>query len=693
MIELLAPAGSMDALRAAVQNGANAVYLGCGAFNARQSAKNFTIQSLAEAVKYCHVRGVAVHLTLNTLVSDKEMTECIKLIRAAAECGVDAFIVQDLGVVQLCRRIAPSVPLHGSTQMTVHSLPGVLLCAAWGLSRVVLSRELSREEIRYICTHSPIEIEVFGHGALCMSYSGQCYLSAAIGGRSGNRGRCAQPCRQCYGYSRRENRYPLSLKDNCLIAYLRELESMGVASLKLEGRMKRPEYVAVVTDVYRRALNGEKLTQEMMDALLMAFNRQGFTDGYYNGKLGKDMFGIREDKGDEAPWMREARQSYEGAENPLVNVAMHMVVRQGISSLVVLDPQGRRCAITGPAPEVARTQELTLEQLESRLSKTGGTPYRCVRVTADITPGLTLSAAAINAMRRDVLNQLTAVRSRREERQILTLPKLHHHKGAVDAPGYTVQVTTREQITPKVLKMNPEVLYVPLHILAGDEAFTRQLSKLAPVAAVLPRIVHDGQMGKLREDLRNVRRWGVKEALVGNLGLMLPVRDAGLEIRGDFGLNIYNSMSMLSLQELELKSAMLSFEMTLPQVRDISKPIPAELLAYGRLPLMVTENCLIRGKTGECACHLASTKLVDKTGAEFPVIRDGASCRSVLLNGKKLNWLDRQKDLSKLGLWAVRLYFTTENGQEVDRVLQSCVSPIPFDPGACTRGLYLRGLD
>ena len=693
MIELLAPAGSMDALRAAVQNGANAVYLGCGTFNARQSAKNFTIQSLAEAVKYCHIRGVQVHLTLNTLVSDKEIPECSKLIQAAAECGVDAFIVQDLGVVQLCRQIAPSVPLHGSTQMTVHSLPGVLLCAAWGLSRVVLSRELSREEIRYICKHSPIEIEVFGHGALCMSYSGQCYLSAAIGGRSGNRGRCAQPCRQCYGYSRRENRYPLSLKDNCLIAYLRELEAMGVASLKLEGRMKRPEYVAVVTDVYRRALDGEKLTQDMMDALLMAFNRQGFTDGYYNARLGNEMFGIREDKGEEAPWMRAARQSYEGTENPLVNVGLHMVVRQGVSSLTVQDAQGRRCAIAGPAPEPARTQELTLEQLESRLSKTGGTPYRCVRVTGDIAPGLTLSAATINAMRRDVLNQLTALRSRREERQILPMPKLTHERGVQGAPGYTIQVTTREQITPKVLKMNPQALYVPLHILAGDENFTRQLCKLATVAAVLPRIVHDGQLPKLRDDLRHIRRWGVKEALVGNLGLMLPVREAGLEIRGDFGLNIYNSVSMQALQELELKSAMLSFEMTLPQVRDVSKPIFAELLGYGRLPLMVTENCLIRGKSGECACHLGSTKLVDKTGAEFPVIRDGASCRSVLLNGKKLNWLDRQKDLSKLGLWAVRLYFTTENPQEVDRVLQSCVTPMPFDPGACTRGLYLRGLD
>ena len=693
MIELLAPAGSMDALRAAVQNGANAVYLGCGSFNARQSAKNFTVQSLAEAVRYCHVRGVAVHLTLNTLVSDREMEDCVKLIRAAAECGVDAFIVQDLGVVQLCRRIAPMVAVHGSTQMTVHSLPGVLLCAAWGLTRVVLSRELSREEIRYICKHSPIEIEVFGHGALCMSYSGQCYLSAAIGGRSGNRGRCAQPCRQCYGYSHRENRYPLSLKDNCLIPYLRELEDMGVASLKLEGRMKRPEYVAVVTDVYRKALDGNRVTKDMTDALLAAFNRQGFTDGYYAGQLGGTMFGIREDKGEEEGWMRAARQSYEGIENPLVDVAMHVTVRPGLSSLTVLDPDGHRCTVLGPEPEVARTQELTKEQLQMRLSKTGGTPYHCIRFTAELTPGLTISAAGINAMRRDALNQLTALRSRKESRQLMPLPRVQRFKGPKEEPGYTVQVTTKEQITAKMLKMNPAVLYVPLHILAAEEAFTRQLCRAVRVAAVLPRIVHDGQMAKLKENLRLVRTWGVKEALVGNLGLMLPVREAGLTIRGDFGLNIYNSMSMIALQELEVKSATLSFEMTLPQIRDVSKNLPTELLAYGRMPLMVTENCLIRGKSGECACHLAATKLVDKTGAEFPVIRDGNSCRSVLLNGKKLNWLDRQKDLSKLGLWAVRLYFTTENSQEVDRVIQSCVVPVPFDPGACTRGLYLRGLD
>ncbi len=693
MIELLAPAGSMDALRAAVQNGADAVYLGCGSFNARQSAKNFTVQALAEAVRYCHVRGVAVHLTLNTLVSDRELDDCVRLIEAAAECGVDAFIVQDLGVLQLCRRVAPDVSVHGSTQMSIHSLSGVLLCAAWGMTRVVLSRELDRDEIAYICKNSPIEIEVFGHGALCMSYSGQCYLSAAIGGRSGNRGRCAQPCRQCYGYSRRENRYPLSLKDNCLVAHLRELEDMGVASLKLEGRMKRPEYVAVVTNVYRRALDGEKVTKEMTDALLTAFNRQGFTDGYYTHTLGASMFGVREEKSDEESWMRAARQSYEGVENPLVDVAMHLSVRHGVSSLTVLDEQGNRCTVLGPEPEAARTLEQTHEQLRERLSKTGGTPYRCARFTSDITPGLIVSAAGINAMRRDALNQLTALRSRHESRRILPMPRLPRLRGLREAPAYTVQVTTREQITPKLLKMDPAVLYVPLHLLCENEAFTKNLTASARVAAALPRVVHDAQMPKLREQLRLVARWGVQEALVGNMALMLPVREAGLAVRGDFGLNVYNSLAMLTLQELEVRSATLSFEMTLPQIRDIGKGIPTELLVYGRLPLMVTENCLIRARAGECACHQGTTKLVDKTGAEFPVIRDGNSCRSILLNGKKLSWLDRQKDLSKLGLWGLRLYFTTENAQEVDRVIRSCVVPTPFDPGACTRGLYLRGLD
>ena len=693
MLEILAPAGSMEALRAAVQSGANAVYLGCGMFNARQSAKNFTPETLAEAVKYCHIRGVKVHLTLNTLVSDREMPELNKLIRHAAVSGVDAFIVQDLGVLQQCKAIAPHIPIHGSTQMTVHSLSGVQLCAAWGLKRVVLSRELSRDEIRYICANSPIEIEVFAHGALCMGYSGQCYLSAAIGGRSGNRGRCAQPCRQSYGYGNWKKNYPLSLKDNCLVDYLMEMERMGVTSVKLEGRMKRPEYVAAVTAVYSRAADNGEVTPEMIEQLHMAFNRQGFTDGYYQGRIGEQMFGIREEEKENHAWNKAIRQTYEGTENPRVPITMEMTVSREGSRLTVLDPEGRSCTVEGPAPEEARSMPLTEIALAERLSKTGGTPYLCAQVKVKVAPGLILPAAAINGMRREALNMLTAKRGRIENNGVNKPQKNVVYPGNRKHPELTVQVTTREQITVSLLKARPSVLYVPLHILTGDLDLCRDLVRYVRVCAVLPRIVHDGEMTRLSQDLQTLKMIGVDEVLVGNLGLMIPARSARMAIRGDFGLNLYNSGAVNSVRELELKSACLSFEMTLPQIRDVSKAVPCEILSYGRLPLMVTENCLIRGRTGKCTCHLSPAKLTDKTGADFPIIKDGNSCRSVVLNGKKLNWLDRQDDLSRLGLWAMRLYFTTENAREVDQVIASVHDPKPFDPGACTRGLYLRGVE
>ena len=693
MLELLAPAGSMESLRAAVQNGANAVYLGCGSFNARQSAKNFTPQALTEAVKYCHIRGVAVHLTLNTLVSDKEMDDALDLIRHAASAGVDAFIVQDLGMIQLCRQVAPEVPIHGSTQMTVHSLPGVQLCAAWGLSRVVLSRELSRDEIAHICRNSPIEIEVFAHGALCMCYSGQCYMSAAIGGRSGNRGRCAQPCRQTYGYGRWEDRYPLSLKDNCLVYNLQELEAMGVVSLKLEGRMKRPEYVAAVTGVYRAAIDNRHVSPEMMQLLHTAFNRQGFTDGYYANRIGPDMFGRREDKPESDAWAKQMRQTYENTENSLVPITLQFLMTRDETRITAMDPDGRVCTLQGPAPEPARTTELTEEAVSARLFKTGGTPYLCTQVQCRVAPGMTLSAAAINAMRRDVLNLLTAQRARRD------VPVLHkplpasRHKGSKQKPQLTVQITSLDQITEKLLNMEPSVLYIPLHFLVEDPELCQMLTQRLRVCAVAPRILHDGQMDRFQRDLRTVKALGVRQVLVGNIGHIIPARQCGMGVRGDFGLNIYNSRSVDAAAELELKSVCLSFEMTMPQIRDLSKSVPCELLTYGRMPLMVTENCLIRGKTGQCSCHTGPAKLKDKIGAEFPIIRDGDSCRSVLLNGKKLYWLDKRDTLGKLGLWATRLSFTTENAMEVDQVLTAYEVGGAFDPGACTRGLYYRGLE
>ena len=362
-------------------------------------------------------------------------------------------------------------------------------------------------------------------------------------------------------------------------------------------------------------------------------------------------------------------------------------------TLTVIDPEGRSCMVAGPLPEPARTHELTSDMLVDRISKTGGTPYYCVGVDAQVEPGLMLSAAALNAMRRDVLNQLTALRARTEAPRLGRPVRMPHYPGPQHTPELTVQVTTREQVTPNLLRMAPRVLYIPIHLLAEDLAWCAQVAMGGNVCAVLPRIAHDGDIAALRRAMQSIRSLGVEQVLVDNLGLMIPARECGMQLRGGLGLNIYSSEAMNTVRELELRSACLSFEMTLPQIRDVSKAVNAEILVYGRMPLMVTENCLIRGRTGECTCHLSPARLIDKTGAEFPIIKDGNSCRSVLLNGKKLNLLDRQEDLSRLGLWATRLYFTTENPREVDQVLSTVREPAPFDPGACTRGLYLRGLD
>ena len=468
---------------------------------------------------------------------------------------------------------------------------------------------------------------------------------------------------------------------------------MGVASLKLEGRMKKPEYVATVTAVYRKALDEKVVTPSMMEALMTAFNRQGFTDGCYTGKVDRDMFGVRQDTRDDPQWLQAARQSFEAGETQLVDLKFRAVVSVDGSSLTATDPEGRTCQVQGPRPELAINVPLTGQALAQRVAKTGGTPYRCVEVRTHVDPGLTISAAAINAMRRDVLNQLTALRARRDPQTIRKPKPVPMYKGEKGLPGLTVQVTNREQLTPTLLNMETAMLYVPMHILMEDTKMTARLVQRGRLAVVLPRIIHDGEMPKVQKALAYLRDLGVKDALVGNLGHLAAVREAGMRSHGDFGLNIFNSAAMNMMQDLELSSATVSFEATMPQIRDMSKAVRTEIMIYGRLPLMVVEHCLFRNRTGECNCHLPNTKLVDKTGAEFPIIKDGGNCRSVLLNGKKLSWLDRQDDLLKLGVWAARLYFTTENTREVDRVLADYLNPEPFDPGACTRGLYLRGVE
>lgn len=694
-MELLAPAGSMEALRAAVCNGADAVYLGADTFNARMNARNFSAADLQEAVVYCHVRGVKVHLTLNTLVLDREMPRAAELIRLAASCGVDAFIVQDLGVVSLCRQLAPDVPIHASTQMSIHSLEGVMEAAALRCSRVVLARELPAEEIAHICKKSPVEIEVFVHGALCMCYSGQCYLSSVIGRRSGNRGQCAQPCRLPYGYGRFEStRYPLSLKDNCLAGELDELRRMGVASIKIEGRMKRPEYVAIVTRAYRTVLNGGKLMPSDLQELETAFSRQGFTDGYFRGQTGSDMFGRRQEGEDTADLFASARATYEQGEPQRIGVRFYAMIRRGEpAQLAVEDPDGNLCRTRGPVPEQAVYRSLTPQDLEQQLKKTGGTPYLCTAVRSSLDPDLMLPASAINAMRRDVIAELTAKRGRAAPARLNAYDEPPRYDGIAGEPQLTIAVRTAGQITSRMLSMKPTVLYVPLSELAEHPDLRQRVSVETQLAAILPRVIWSGELAPVARQLRTVYEMGVRQVLAGNLGQLHIARAAGFAVRGDFGLNIVNSRAMRYLREQGLDSQLLSFELTLPQIRDISKAVPAELLIYGRLPLMLMENCVMKNRTGICACQTGTVRLVDRVGEEFPIVKDPGTCRNVLLNGKKLYLLDKKDALRGMGLWALRLQFTTENPGEIDKVLMDYQGRAVFDAGSYTRGLYSRGVE
>lgn len=694
-MELLAPAGSMEALRAAVCNGADAVYLGADTFNARINARNFSAADLQEAVVYCHVRGVKVHLTLNTLVLDREMPRAAELIRLAASCGVDAFIVQDLGMVSLCRQLAPDMPIHASTQMSIHSLEGVMEAAALGCSRVVLARELPAEEIAHICKKSPVEIEVFVHGALCMCYSGQCYLSSVIGRRSGNRGQCAQPCRLPYGYGRFEStRYPLSLKDNCLAGELDELRRMGVASIKIEGRIKRPEYVAIVTRAYRTVLNGGKLMPSDLQELETAFSRQGFTDGYFRGQTGSDMFGRRQEGEDTADLFASARATYEQGEPQRIGVRFYAMIRRGEpAQLAVEDPDGNLCRTRGPVPEQAVYRSLTPQDLEQQLKKTGGTPYLCTAVRSSLDPDLMLPASAINAMRRDVIAELTAKRGRAAPARLNAYDEPPRYDGIAGEPQLTIAVRTAGQITSRMLSMKPTVLYVPLSELAEHPDLPQRVSVETQLAAILPRVIWSGELAPVARQLRTVYEMGVRQVLAGNLGQLHIARAAGFAVRGDFGLNIVNSRAMRYLREQGLDSQLLSFELTLPQIRDISKAVPAELLIYGRLPLMLMENCVMKNRTGICACQTGTVRLVDRVGEEFPIVKDPGTCRNVLLNGKKLYLLDKKDALRGMGLWALRLQFTTENPGEIDKVLMDYQGRAVFDAGSYTRGLYSRGVE
>ena len=677
---------------AAVQSGADAVYMGAGAFNARRSAKNFDDESFPRAVAYCHLRGVKVYLTLNTLVTDRELPECARIARMASDAGVDAILVQDWGVLAMLKKAVPDVPLHASTQMSLFTLGGVEEAARLGMERAVLAREMSREEIGHICREASIEIETFLHGALCMCYSGQCAMSALIGSRSGNRGRCAQPCRLPYSVDGKEKGYPLSLKDSCLADYAVEMSEMGVACLKLEGRMKRPEYVAVITDIYSRILreNRHPTAQEHRD-LAEAFSRSGFTDGYYQGKKGHHMFGTRpENMPEPTALFAAARALYEKEGRRTAGVRFDLRVKRGENvSLTACDDLDHTVTVAGPVPEEARNRAVTAEDLCARMQKTGGTAFTAEKCSADVDEGLSLSASAVNALRREALAALEEKRTALPQRRSFPYHAPSKGKNSSEPPRFTCSVMKPEQMTAELCALRPAILYFPLEKLRDMPlSLAHEETELC---ALLPRVWKDQDEAHLISLLKEAKEMGVASCAAGNIGHLSLAKTAGLPIRGDFGLNVFNSGSMRFLQDEGFLSATVSFELRREQIRDLQKPVAAEAIVYGRLPLMIMENCVICNSAG-CSCKDGPHHLTDRTGERFPLM-SAFGCRNEIENAHVLYLGDKVSDFTSLGLSYARLRFTTESPEECAAIFRGYAEGNAQPPQNMTRGLFYRGVE
>ena len=694
MIELLSPAGSPEAVIAAVQNGADAVYLGLGEFNARRGAKNFTDDEFEKAMRYCRIRGCKVYVVLNTLVNDRELQGAVESAALASELGADGLIVQDLGLVKSIRHALPDIPIHASTQMSLHNLAGVEAAAEMGVTRAVLARELSLEQIRFISKNASIETEVFVHGAFCFCHSGQCYMSSLIGRRSGNRGMCAQHCRLQYSLGGRMDDYPLSLRDNCLVDRIQELEEAGVACLKIEGRMKRPEYSAIVTGIYAKAIKEHrKPSREEMELLEKAFSRQGFTQGYFDGSK-KDMFGVRGEPDKESEKIFAAtRKAYADGELRRVDVHFYTVAEKGERiKAIAFDDDGNKAMALGPVPERANRQGLTESYLTEQMFKTGGTPYNCVENRAKADPGLYLPASEINELRRTLVSQLSEQRAKPPARRRGRLPETPKNVPAISDPAVIFQVLTEDQLTPELAELKPDYLYVPALVMAEHFDKVRPfIEQGARPVAVLPRVITDDQSREIHAALEKLFDFGVNEALVGNLGHIFLARSVGMKLRGDFGLNAFNSHTLDVLSRAGFLSATASFELRLAQIKAMAKPLDTEIIIYGRLPLMVSDQCVIKNSAGRCSCHTPG-QLSDRMGSIFPVVKE-FGCRNVIYNAHKLYLADKKEDLYAAGVWGLRLLFTTESARECVEVARGHLGLSDYKPNVLTRGLYYRGVD
>ena len=677
--EILAPAGGYDALVAAVRCGANAVYLGGKALNARRNASNFSDEELREAVAYCHARNVKVYLTLNTLVADSELETAYDAIECACNSHADALILQDIGLVSLVRQVCPDMPMHASTQMSVQSIEGVRELEKMGFARVVLPRELSESEIAAIAAKTDMELEYFVHGALCMCVSGQCLMSSVLGGRSGNRGLCAQPCRLPFGINGKGGN-ALSLKDLSLVDELRRLEEAGVCSFKIEGRMKRPEYVAAAVTACKNSLNNIN-DYNIDEALRAVFSRSGFTKGYFEGKLGKDMFGVRrkEDVEGAAPVLSSLARLYDG-EKPLLPADMELKFKRSEPLTLKVSACGKTAAVSGDIPSEAVNKAVTEEELRDRLAKCGGTQFFAGDISIDLDEGLNAPASAINRLRRQALTELDGELAKGRD-----IPFTRTERFTAPHRAERMKLHARFFSEASVPDSLDGLARVILPIETSPETLKRVLDSGAQAAVEIPSAVFSNA-DKYVKKLTELKENGLSLAWACGLDGVGIARRAGLRFVCGFGMNIFNSVSVSEAAALGAEDCLLSCEVSLAQAAHIGGELPRGLMIYGRIPLMMTRNCPVATKL-TCAECGGRSYLLDRMGVRFPV-RCKNGC-SFVLNSRPLWLADKLNDIRNVDYGL--LWFTDESKEECTRVISDYRGG-GAPQGEFTRGLYYKGV-
>ncbi len=695
MLELMAPAGSMDAVIAAVQSGADTIYMAERLTAPARGDRPFDRESMAQSMRYCRVRGCRAVLALNTLCTDESLPRAVELAVAAAREGANALLVRDVGLISVLRQVLPDMPLWGDVRLGVNSLEGVLAAAAMGLGRVLLAPELTLEQIDAIAKASPIETGVFVHGPVCVAHSGQCYIGAlAHEHKSDSTMNCTEPCRGRFSLGGRMDERPLAMADVYLADHLEALEAAGVACAVIEGRGRAPEYVAYATRMYARAIREKVLpAPEERDFLQNAFGATGLSDGYYAGETGPAMFAPPPAADKVSPrFYSEVRKGYANGELRRVPVQFYAVLKRGQPAMFAAeDARGNRAVYQGYEPIDLGRQGVSEARIREILYRTGGTPFTCTGINCAVEPNLDYPDEAVEQARKALLADIAAKSRQSAEPTIGEMPPMPEAAARPEGPPKLIlQVTTAEQLTAELAATGPDLVYVPAEILAGGEADIEPfLARGIQIAAALPWVVSEAERPVLAELLEALKARGVTQALIGNLGLLPAVRQAGLALRGDLGLNAANSWSLKFLGRGGFLSVTASGEMTARQIEKMSKSVDTEMVVYGRLPVMVTEQCVIRNSAGRCSCS-TPTSMSDAFGGVYPVVKE-FGCRNTVFDARKTFLADHPEVYADGGLWGLRLLFTTESPRECVNVTERYKGKSEYLPINASRGAYQKG--